>query len=163
MTMRYVPSVEIEHDAAESIDASSQFTGEIENALANALAAQRQQEMRRGMTLAGPHRDDLQMLIGGRELRTFGSAGQQRSAAIALRLMELATLRDTLGRTPLLLLDDPFAELDARRAARVLSLLEHEHIGQVLLTVPRDEDVPEAFTLLERRTMSGGMLSGAVT
>jgi hypothetical protein len=52
------------------------------------------QELRRGITLVGPHRDDLQLLLGGRELRTFGSAGQQRSAAIALRLLELATLRD---------------------------------------------------------------------
>jgi DNA replication and repair protein RecF len=165
MTMRYMPSIDFASANADTSAVggeSADRTREIETALALALESQRAQEMRRGMTLAGPHRDDLQLLIGGRELRTFGSAGQQRSAAIALRLMELATLREALGSTPLLLLDDPFAELDTRRSARVLSLLEHEHIGQVLLAVPRDEDVPEAFTLLERRVMSGGVLREAV-
>jgi len=124
-----------------------------------ALAVQRPQEMRRGMTLVGPHRDELALLLGGRELRTFGSAGQQRSAAIALRLLELATLRDAIGGTPLLLLDDPFAELDLGRAGRVLSLLEDAGVDQALLAVPRVEDIPEAFTRLERRWMREGVLT----
>ena len=128
-------------------------------ALSNAFAQQRAQELRRGMTLVGPHRDELQLLLGGRELRTFGSAGQQRSAAIALRLLELATLREAIGSTPLLLLDDPFAELDVGRATRVLGLLEASGIGQVLLAVPRIEDIPAAFTRLERRTMRDGALA----
>lgn len=123
-----------------------------------ALSQQRSQEMRRGMTLVGPHRDELALLLGGRELRTFGSAGQQRSAAIALRLLELATLRDAIGGTPLLLLDDPFAELDLGRAGRVLALLEDTGVDQVLLAVPRVEDIPEAFTRLERRHMCDGVL-----
>ncbi|MFN7798528.1 MAG: DNA replication and repair protein RecF, partial [Gemmatimonas sp.] len=89
----------------------------------------------------------------------FGSAGQQRSAAIALRLLELATLRAALGHAPLLLLDDPFAELDLRRAGRVLELLEDAGATQVLLAVPRDEDIPAAFTRLERRTMHDGVLT----
>lgn len=124
-----------------------------------ALAQQRPQEMRRGMTLVGPHRDELALLLDGRELRTFGSAGQQRSAAIALRLLELATLRDAIGGTPLLLLDDPFAELDLGRAKRVLALLEDAGVDQVLLAVPRIEDIPAAFTRLERRVMCDGVLS----
>lgn len=123
------------------------------------LTQQRATEMRRGMTLVGPHRDELALLLGGRELRTFGSAGQQRSAAIALRLMELATLRDANGGTPLLLLDDPFAELDLGRAGRVLGLLEDEGVDQVLLAVPRVEDIPAAFTRLERRHMCEGVLT----
>ncbi|MEQ1693450.1 MAG: DNA replication and repair protein RecF [Gemmatimonas sp.] len=124
-----------------------------------ALIQQRPQEMRRGMTLVGPHRDEMALLLGGRELRTFGSAGQQRSTAIALRLLELATLRDAIGGTPLLLLDDPFAELDLGRARRVLTLLEDTGVDQVLLAVPRVEDIPAAFTRLERRTMCEGVLS----
>ncbi len=128
-------------------------------AFTRALTHQRPQEMRRGMTLVGPHRDELALLLGGRELRTFGSAGQQRSAAIALRLLELATLRDAIGGTPLLLLDDPFAELDLGRAGRVLSLLEDTGVDQVLLAVPRVEDIPDAFTRLERRTMRDGVLT----
>lgn len=128
-------------------------------AFTRALTQQRPQEMRRGMTLVGPHRDELALLLGGRELRTFGSAGQQRSAAIALRLLEFATLRDAMGGPPLLLLDDPFAELDLGRAGRVLGLLEDTGVDQVLLAVPRVEDIPHAFTRLERRTMRDGVLT----
>jgi len=128
-------------------------------ALADAFAQQRAMEMKRGVTLVGPHRDDLVLQLGGRELRTFGSAGQQRSAAIALRLLELATLREARGYAPLLLLDDPFAELDLGRAERILSLLEAAGVAQVLLAVPRTEDIPDAFTRLDRRLMRQGALS----
>ncbi|WP_306518915.1 DNA replication/repair protein RecF [Gemmatimonas sp.] len=129
------------------------------DALTRTFATQRSTELRRGITLVGPHRDELHLQLGGRDLRTFGSAGQQRSAAIALRLLELATLRDTLGYAPLLLLDDPFAELDLGRAGRVLDLLEDAGASQVLLAVPREEDIPPAFTRLERRTMCDGALT----
>ena len=153
VSMRYVAGTSVSDDLAiENADAQS-------DALAAAFAQQRAQELRRGITLVGPHRDELQLLLGGRELRTFGSAGQQRSAAIALRLLELATVRDAIGATPLLLLDDPFAELDSGRASRVLSLLERSGVGQVLLAVPRIEDIPAAFTRLERRVMCDGVLT----
>ena len=168
VTMRYVFS----SGAAVSVSELSSVTSDgehgephaplsrfLRDVLEIALEQQRAQEVRRGMTLVGPHRDELALLLGGRELRTFGSAGQQRSAAIALRLLELASLRDAIGGTPLLLLDDPFAELDLGRAGRVLGLLEATGVDQVLLAVPRLEDIPEAFTRLERRTMHDGVLS----
>jgi len=155
VSMRYVAGTSATvHSTFDVVDAEQQRAS-----LSAALSQQRPQEMRRGITLVGPHRDELQLLLGGRELRTFGSAGQQRSAAIALRLLELATLREAIGETPLLLLDDPFAELDGGRAARVLSLLEQSGVGQVLLAVPRVEDIPAAFTRLERRTMRDGELA----
>ncbi len=132
-------------------------------AIAEALAARLALDVRRGMTQAGPHRDDLALALDGRDLRVFGSAGQQRSAAIALRLLEWEMLREACGAAPLLLLDDPFAELDTRRAARVLALLSEAGIGQVVLTVPRDGDIPDAFTRLERlRIGNGTMASWAV-
>jgi DNA replication and repair protein RecF len=143
-------------DNGETLAASASAQGE---ALAHSYAQQRSTELRRGVTLVGPHRDELQLQLGGRDLRTFGSAGQQRSAAIALRLLELATLREALGYAPLLLLDDPFAELDLGRAARVLHLLEDAGARQVLLAVPREEDIPEAYTRPARRTMQDGTLS----
>ncbi len=127
--------------------------------LIHSLARQRGAEMKRGITLSGPHRDDLILSLGGRDLRNYGSAGQQRSAAIALRLLELFTLRDALGHAPLLLLDDPFAELDSGRAARVLALLDEAEVSQVLLTVPRESDIPAAYTRLEQRRMQEGLLS----
>jgi DNA replication and repair protein RecF len=145
-------------DNSETLGTSSSAQTE---ALARAYMQQRSNEIRRGVTLAGPHRDELHLHLGGRDLRTFGSAGQQRSAAIALRLLELATLKAAIGYAPLLLLDDPFAELDLGRAGRVLALLEEAGASQVLLAVPREEDIPEAFTRLERRTMRDGVLGGA--
>jgi recombinational DNA repair ATPase RecF len=107
---------------------------------------------------AGPHRDDLTLTLDGRELRAFGSAGQQRTAAIALRLLEGETLRERLGATPLLLLDDPFAELDVRRSARILELLAEQGLGQTLLTVPRASDIPPALTQLARWSISEGVV-----
>ena len=130
-------------------------------ALALALAATRTLDMRRGLTHAGPHRDDLALALDGHDLRLFGSAGQHRTAALALRLLEWATLRDAIGGVPLLLLDDPFAELDARRAERVLALLGEGGLGQVVLAVPRDADIPADFTRLARYRVCDGVLAPA--
>ena len=129
--------------------------------LAAALESQRSHDLRRGLTHAGPHRDDLSLSLDGRELRLYGSAGQQRTASLALRLLEWATLRDAIGRVPLLLLDDPFAELDARRAERVLALLGEGGIGQAVLAVPREGDIPPDFTRLERFRVRDGAIEGA--
>jgi len=132
---------------------------ELPGTLASMFETQRQQELRRGVTLVGPHRDDLQLLLGGRDLRTFGSAGQQRTAAIALRMRESATVHAVLGAPPLLLLDDPFAELDLQRSTAILSLLAVTGVGQVILVVPRAEDIPLAFTTLPRARMHAGVLT----
>lgn len=129
--------------------------------LAAALRDKRPLDLKRGVTHAGPHRDDLELLLDGRDLRLFGSAGQQRTAAIALRMLEAATLRDASGAAPLFLLDDPFAELDARRAHRILSLLSSAGLGQTLLTVPRAVDIPPELTRLERWEIRDGVLSRA--
>lgn len=150
VTMRY---------ATGSAAADAQSEVDFASAYARAFAQQRTTEMRRGVTLVGPHRDELQLMLGTHELRTFGSAGQQRCAAIALRMLELETLRAAIGGAPLLLLDDPFAELDARRSARILDLLGAHGAGQTVIAVPRPEDIPAAFTRLERRTMQNGTLS----
>jgi DNA replication and repair protein RecF len=115
------------------------------------------------MTQVGPHRDDLIMKLDGHELRTFGSAGQQRTAAIALRTLEAETLRDARGASPVFLLDDPFAELDVRRAARVLSLLSEVGLGQTLLAVPRDADIPSELTRLSRYRVTEGRIASATS
>lgn len=128
--------------------------------LADALAASRDRDMDRGMTHAGPHRDDLDLRLGGVALRKYGSAGQQRSAAIALRLLECAWSRER-GRDPVLLLDDPVAELDPGRAERVMSLLTESSGGQVLLAVPRADDVPARLASLERFTVHDGVVAPA--
>lgn len=143
---------------ATALEPVSSELDDVRAALSSALEAKRALDLRRGLTHAGPHRDDLALTLDGRELRAFGSAGQQRSAAIALRLLEAETLNERLGARPLLLLDDPFAELDARRSARILELLAARGMGQTLLTVPRESDIPPALTQLARWRIAGGVI-----
>ena len=112
-----------------------------------ALDAARGRDRARCMTTVGPHRDDLVLAVGGRELRTFGSTGQQRSAAIALKLLELDTLESALGRSPALLLDDVFAELDRGRQERLGRRLIEPDRRQVFLTAPRRDELPAELTL----------------
>ena len=121
-----------------------------------AFDEKRQLDMRRGLTHVGPHRDDLEITLDDRDLRSFGSAGQQRSAAIALRMLEAATLRQHTGSEPLLLLDDPFAELDIHRAGKILVMLEQRGLGQTILVVPREADIPAGLMQLDRLTIRSG-------
>jgi DNA replication and repair protein RecF len=150
---------------ASNVDA----TDDVRSALASALEEKRSLDLRRGLTHAGPHRDELHITIEGpdgtaRDLRTFGSAGQQRSAAIALRMLEAVTFTERMGRSPLFLLDDPFAELDVRRSTNVLRLLVETGLGQTILVVPRGSDIPDAFTGLERaRVVSGAIMQESVS
>jgi DNA replication and repair protein RecF len=148
VAMRYATALEA--------DAEGEEIDDVVRALARALEHKRGLDMRRGVTHAGPHRDDVLLTLDGRELRAFGSAGQQRTAAIALRLLEAETLDRRLGAAPLFLLDDPFAELDARRSARILDLLAAQGMGQTLLTVPRESDIPPALGELARWRIAGG-------
>jgi DNA replication and repair protein RecF len=134
---------------------------DVERHLQDALARRRPVDVQRGLTHSGPHRDDLALMLEGRDLRTFGSAGQQRTAAIALRLLESSTLRAAADAEPVVLLDDPFAELDQRRTARILELLQAESRGQTILAVPRASDIPADLTRLERwRVVDGRLLAG---
>lgn len=98
-------------------------------------------DLRRGQTHVGPHRDELSIGLAGHGLREFGSTGQQRTAAIALRLLEHATLARRIGAPPALLVDDIFAELDGERQERLAVRLQRLD-AQLLVTAPRTEDVP---------------------
>jgi DNA replication and repair protein RecF len=91
-------------------------------------------ERRRGFTLVGPHRDDLEVTLNGRQLRTFGSQGQHRTAAIALKLAE-AKILDADGRGVVVLLDDIMSELDDARVASLLEIIGG--FGQALVTSTR--------------------------
>ena len=99
-----------------------------------ALLRARRAELRRGVTLVGPHRDDLAIELDGIDVRAFGSRGQQRLIALALRLAEVLPVTEAVGTAPVLLLDDALSELDAR--ARENVLCEVRGAEQVFLTSP---------------------------
>jgi DNA replication and repair protein RecF len=150
--LRYVPGFAAP-DRLDDADTASA-------ALAEALRRVAGRERERGVTLAGPHRDDLAILACGPDgevdLRGLGSGGQQRTAAIALRMVEAETVRRTRDRVPLVLLDDVFAELDPGRSLRVLELIERGGRGQVVLTAPKESDV--ALTTSGGRSFAAGLV-----
>jgi DNA replication and repair protein RecF len=90
------------------------------DSLARRLAETADKEIWNGSTLVGPHRDDLVFELGGRDLATFASRGQQRTAILALKLAELDVVTALDGRPPLLLLDDVFSELDPDRRSHLV-------------------------------------------
>lgn len=102
-----------------------------EGGLAAALVAARPEDLRRGVSTVGPHRDELELEIDGMPARTHASQGEQRSLALALRLAIHAVVTDVTGSSPVLLLDDVFSELDPARSD---ALLAHLPAGQALLT-----------------------------
>lgn len=90
--------------------------------LAVALLDSRPEERARGVTVVGPHRDDLEMQLDGHDVRAFGSRGEARTAALALRVAEFALLEERHGTPPVLLVDDVSAELDGDRRAYLMAL-----------------------------------------
>ena len=109
------------------------------DALARRLAETADKEAWNGTTLVGPHRDDLIFGIGGRDLTTFASRGQQRTAILALKLAELDLLTVLDRRPPLLLLDDVFSELDPLRRGHLVRRIAE--LPQALITATAPEDL----------------------
>jgi len=110
--------------------------------LASAITKRRRDELERGVTLVGPHRDDLAVSLDGNPVRGFASHGESWSMALALRLASYAVLREEAAEDPVLILDDVFAELDATRRACLARLVEG--VEQVLITAAVEQDVPTA-------------------
>ncbi|MDH6119662.1 DNA replication and repair protein RecF [Kitasatospora sp. GAS204A] len=120
--------------------------------LLEALRAVRKQETERGLTLVGPHRDELSLLLGTLPAKGYASHGESWSFALALRLASYELLRAD-GGEPVLILDDVFAELDARRRDQLAELVADGE--QVLVTAAVPEDVPKALAGV-RYAVSGG-------
>ena len=96
------------------------------------LAKRKDEEIRRGTNLVGPHRDDFIFSINGKALRVFGSQGQHKTFQVALRFAQFFYMKDILGRTPIFLLDDAFGELDAKRAVHISNYIRN--VGQAFIT-----------------------------
>ncbi len=124
--------------------------------LASGLAAARAEELRRGLCLVGPHRDDLDLRINSMPARTHASQGEQRSMALALRLAAHRLVADGLDEVPVLLLDDVFSELDPIRSE---ALLAHLPVGQAMLTtagpVPAGATPDQVVTVVAGRFTVG--------
>lgn len=112
-----------------------------ENFFAKGLREREQLDILRGNTGLGPHRDDMGLLLDGNSLKAFGSQGQQRSGALALKLSQLEYVRQEIGEFPVLLLDDVMSELDAGRRAQMLQFIDGR--VQTFITVNDRELIPE--------------------
>ncbi len=123
-----------------------------------ALAAKRSSELERGLTLVGPHRDDLLLTVRGLPVKGYASHGESWSVALALRLASAELLREELSAgDPILILDDVFAELDAQRRTRLATLVAGYE--QVIITSAVEEDVPAPLRAHVVRVQSGQIIA----
>ncbi|WP_455131947.1 DNA replication/repair protein RecF [Microbacterium aurum] len=150
-------------DDEERVDAAASNTpsahaalsaADIAGAFRSALTSKRAAELERGLTLVGPHRDDLLLRVRGLPVKGYASHGESWSVALSLRLASAHLLRaqSQLG-DPVLILDDVFAELDTDRRARLAGLVEG--FEQVIVTAAVEEDVPPALRARTVRVVAG--------
>jgi DNA replication and repair protein RecF len=122
------------------------------------LADSSNADLDRGYTLHGPHRDDFRFELDGRDMRRFGSQGQQRIALLALLLAERDVFKAARGESPILLLDDVLSELDMERRSRLMDALGVE--GQALITTAEPESAWAAGAALPAVRVEAGRIDG---
>lgn len=122
------------------------------------LAAARESDRRQGLTTRGPHRDEVTITVTGTSGRHFASQGQQRTAALALKLGELELVRESVGEYPILMLDDVFSELDRHRAQRLIEAIP-ENTQCLITTTEPAHDEHSRHLACESFTIRGGRLA----
>jgi DNA replication and repair protein RecF len=135
-------SLRLLYQPAPDADGAPIAAQEAQERLREALERAREQDLAAGLTTVGPHRDEVEIIMAGRSLKTFGSQGEQRTAAIALRLAQAGWIAAQREEPPLLLLDDVLSELDERRRAGLLERAAQEE--QTIITCSDLTAVPEA-------------------
>jgi DNA replication and repair protein RecF len=145
--------------AAESTEASQRVGVVFEHQIRRALS----QDIARGATSIGPHRDDLVVTLDERPLERFGSRGQQRLAVVAMKLAEIDVATDAIGTRPVLLLDDVLSELDEQHRELLIAMLR-AHRGQLIVTATEREliDCSELSQLKLMTLTEPGTLGSAV-
>lgn len=128
------------------IDYKTQYTSESPEAFLAALKERHELDMLRGITSVGPHRDELVLKIQQRELKAFGSQGQIRTAALAMKVAELHYVKQVVGEYPLLLLDDVFSELDLQRQQRLIEQISLNNLQTFITTTHLDQAVESLLT-----------------
>ncbi|MBR7136216.1 MAG: DNA replication and repair protein RecF, partial [Clostridia bacterium] len=116
---------------------------EIAEELKEGLFATLERDMILGYTTMGPHRDDLKITVNDEDVRAFGSQGQQRTAALSLKIAELEIYKEHFGEAPVLILDDALSELDKSRQKRLVRLLEG--VQTIITCTHVDEEVFEGM------------------
>jgi DNA replication and repair protein RecF len=157
LALRLEPEVGKAYDqlAGAPADISVVYERSWTGPLATAVAEARTEDLRRGVSTVGPHRDELVLSVGGLPARTHASQGEQRSLALSLRLGSHGVVSEAVGTSPILLLDDVFSELDPDRAA---ALLAHLPAGQALLTTAGP--LPSGAFPAARFTIENGTIRG---
>ena len=144
-------------DSLEHIENSNE--SEVEQLFRSKLAQIRSRELDRGITMVGPHRDDLVLMLSDLPAKGYASHGESWSFALALRLASINMLRaETRSGDPVLILDDVFAELDAGRRARLAELVANNE--QVLITAAVGEDVPDELRAKVFNVFAGEVSDG---
>lgn len=123
---RGIEQLKVTYGTLKEFD-SGQTAEQMEEILSRKLHEVRRRELERGMTLIGPHRDDLHFFVNDYDIQTYGSQGQQRTTALSLKLAEIDLVKQEVGETPVLLLDDVLSELDDYRQSHLLNIMQ----GQV--------------------------------
>lgn len=154
--IRYLPSFDLAHAPndshqialglnvpVEASDLSLLPVSQIAESFRAHLEQARQEELARGVTLFGPHRDDFSFEANGIDLRTYGSRGQQRTAVLALKIAETQFMLQETGQQPILLLDEVMSELDSRRQRHLLQAMSS--VQQSILTTTSWDIFEEAF------------------
>ena len=131
---------------------------EVVQAFLQRLERTRREEIVRGVTTIGPHRDDMHFLVDGVDMTLYGSRGQQRSTALALKLAEMDLMTQTTGETPVLLLDDVMSELDAWRRRHVMDAVQG--VQQFIITTTDWNDFTPQFLASAHRLQ---VLAGCIT
>jgi DNA replication and repair protein RecF len=149
-----------EDDDTESLEhIENSNESEVEQLFRSKLAQIRSRELDRGITMVGPHRDDLVLMLSDLPAKGYASHGESWSFALALRLASINLLRaETRSGDPVLILDDVFAELDAGRRARLAELVANNE--QVLITAAVGEDVPDELRAKVFNVFAGEVSDG---
>lgn len=147
--------------AVEADDLKLEYAPNLKGDFAVALAQSRARERAMRTTVVGPHRDDLTLLVNDRPADEFGSEGQKRTLAVALKIAQAEYLTGIHGQPPVLLIDDVMGELDARRRAGLMPLLQqvHQATGQVFMTCTEESWPQELSQRLVRWEVRGGTVS----
>ncbi|MBB6450601.1 DNA replication and repair protein RecF [Geomicrobium halophilum] len=120
---RQLEQLRIEYVPSAHVSLGSDLST-LESSYVNAFQEKQEQEIRRGLTLIGPHREDLAIYVNDRDIQTYGSQGQQRTAALSLKLAEIELITDVTEDPPILLLDDVLSELDDFRQSHLLNTIQ---------------------------------------